>query len=82
MADMDTPTERRSQLALRAVFQAAMDSILPFFDNNTQWGGQSHEVLAYRTLREEFPELSTQDHFIIVSTAKRMLSHGPRPVAR
>ena len=69
--------DRRQRPELRAVFPAAYEALRPFFDPSTQWGnGHSHEHLAYRTLKEHFPELSAQDSFLIVITAKRLFSTG------
>jgi hypothetical protein len=67
-------TERRTRLELRALFPAACAALQPFFDPTTHWAGQSHEHLALRTLKEQFPELSAQDAFLVVATAKRLFS--------
>lgn len=61
MPDTIPVVERRTHLQLRAIFPAACEALRPFFDVDTQWEGQSHEHLAYRTLKEHFPELSTQE---------------------
>lgn len=73
----DQPQEdRRRRPELRAVFPAAFEALRPFFDPSNQWGSHSHEHLAYRTLKEHFPHLSSQDSFLIVITAKRLFSSG------
>lgn len=73
----DAPfVDRRKQHLVRAVFPAAFEALRPFFDPNNQWGNQSHEHLAYRTLKEHFPDLSAQDSFLIVITARRVFSQG------
>lgn len=73
----DTPfVDRRKQHELRAVFPAAYEALRPFFDPSNQWGSHSHEHLAYRTLKEHFPDLSAQDSFLIVITARRLFSQG------
>ena len=76
MTESSLVSERRSNTPLRAIFPAACEALRPFFDSNHQWGGQSQAHLAYQTLREHFPELTSQDAFIIVSTVRRLLAQG------
>ena len=76
MTESSLVSERRSNTPLRAIFPAACEALRPFFDSNNQWGGQSQDHLAYQTLREHFPELTSQDAFIIVSTVRRLLAQG------
>jgi hypothetical protein len=61
---------------LRAVFPAACAALRPFFEPSNHWAGQSHEFLALRTLKEQFPSLSAQESFIVVATVKRLLAQG------
>ena len=80
----DSPSldaERRTNSPLRAIFPAAFEALKPFFDGSNQWEGQSHDHLAYQTLKEHFPELSTQDVFIVVITTRRLFASGKFPVA-
>jgi hypothetical protein len=72
------PAERRTRHELRSLFPAACAALRPFFDPNTQWAGQSHEHLALRTLKEQFPQLTAQDAFLVVITAKRLFAAGPQ----
>lgn len=76
-----TSTERRANMELRAIFPAAFEALRPFFETSNQWEGQSHDHLAYHTLKEHFPELSTQDVFIVVTTTRRLYASGKFPVA-
>jgi hypothetical protein len=76
MTESSLVSERRSNTPLRAIFPAACEALRPFFDSNNQWGGQSQDHLAYQTLREHFPELTSQDAFITVSTVRRLLAQG------
>lgn len=71
--------ERRVNVRIRQIFVEAYDIIEPFFDPANNWGGHSHEHLAYRALRERFPDLSRADVFIIVTAAKRVFGGGGRP---
>jgi len=73
--------ERRIHLGVRAIFPAACEALRPFFEQDNQWAGQSHEHLAYRTLKEQFPELNAQESFIVVTAAKRLFASGKRPPA-
>jgi hypothetical protein len=73
--------ERRKHPGVRAIFPAACEALRPFFDQANRWEGQSHEHLAYRTLKEQFPELDAQESFIVVTTAKRLFASGKYPPA-
>jgi hypothetical protein len=79
MSDTGVPIERRTLTTLRAVFPAAFEALRPFFDPATRWSGQTHEHMALRTLKEQFPELSAQDSFVMVATAKRLYATGHYP---
>ena len=57
-------------------FPAVYEAMRPFFDPATQWGNNGQEHLAYRTLADHFPHLSTRDRFLIVITAKRLFQGG------
>ncbi len=76
MLDAKPPFERRTQHELRAIFPSACEALRPFFDPANHWAGQTHEHLALRTLKEQFPTLSAQEAFIVVSTAKRLFANG------
>jgi hypothetical protein len=68
--------ERRTRHDLRAVFPAACAALQPFFDPANQWAGSSHEHLALRTLKEQFPQLDTHESYIVVTTVKRLIANG------
>lgn len=68
--------ERRVRLELRAIFPVACDSILPFFEPDNQWQGQSHEHWALRALKEQFPLLGAADSYLVIQTVKRMIASG------
>lgn len=50
----------------------AYEALRPFFNRQTQWGNGGQEHLAYRTLKDHFPELSAQESFLIVITARQL----------
>ena len=81
MTDPVTGVERRANPQLRTIFVEAYEVLQPFFDPANNWGGQTHEHLAYRALHEQFPGLSTQDVFTLVSAARRVFSTTGKPVA-
>jgi hypothetical protein len=53
-----------------------MEAMRAFFDPATQWGNSAQVHLAYRTLTDHFPELSPQDRFLVVITAKHLFQGG------
>jgi hypothetical protein len=79
--------ERRRNLRLRTVFETAFVMIEPFFDPAQGWGGQSLEHLAFRVVRENFPELTGEEVHSLVVAAHRVYidrnpgrnDHLPRP---
>jgi hypothetical protein len=81
MTDPVTGADRRANPQLRTIFVEAYEVLLPFFDPANNWGGQSHEHLAYRTLHERFPSLSTQEVHSLVAAARRVVSTSGRPAA-
>lgn len=64
--------ERRSNLALREAFDAAYPLMEPFFDPDAGWGGHSLEHLAFRVVRENFPEISAAEVHLLVVAAHRV----------
>jgi hypothetical protein len=82
MTDPVSGQERRTNPQLRTIFTEAYEVLLPFFDPANSWGGQTHEHLAYRTLHEQFPSLSTQEVFTLVEAARRVFSHDGKPITR
>jgi hypothetical protein len=80
-------TERRRNQRLRTVFDTAFVMIEPFFDPAQGWGGHSLEHLAFRVVRENFPELTSEEVHALVVAAHRVYiqrnpagsDHLPRP---
>lgn len=79
MSESGPDAERRTNTPLRAIFPAAFDALRPFFESANRWEGQSHDHLAYQTLKEHFPTLSAQDVFIVVTTTRRLYATGKVP---
>jgi len=85
---MNTPTvERRQNTQLRAFFEEAYRCIEPCLDPKQTWGGVPLELLAYRTLRETYPDLDRQEAHLLVRASVRVFrernparaGHLPRP---
>lgn len=64
--------ERRQNIRLRAVFDAAYGLVEPFFDPSAGWAGHSLEHLAFRVIRENFPDLSGSEVHVLVVAAHRV----------
>lgn len=79
--------ERRRNIRLREIFESAFAMIEPFFDPAQGWGGQSLEHLAFRVVRENFSELTSEEVHSLVVAAHRVYiqrnpgrsEHLPRP---
>lgn len=70
--------DRRQNLPLRNIFDAAYGLVEPFYDPEKGWGGHSLEHLAYRTLREYYPSLSMDDvHALVVATHRVYIQRHP-----
>jgi hypothetical protein len=76
MNDAKVAYNRRTQHELRNIFPAACQALHPFFNPATTWAGQNPEHLALRTLKEQFPMLTAQESYIVVSTVKRLFANG------
>ena len=71
-------TERRGNQRLRALFDDAFLMIEPFFDPARGWGGHSLEHLAFRVVRDNFPELSSEEvHTLVVVAHRVYIQHNP-----
>ena len=68
---MSTFTERRKNFTLRELVDKAYVIIEPFFDPSNAWNGQTLELLAYRVVREQLPDIPPEHVQIIVAAATR-----------
>lgn len=70
--------DRRHNARLRALFDTAYTMVEPFFDPDQGWGGHSLEHLAFRVLRENFPDLSGDEvHSMIVAAHRVYIERNP-----
>ncbi len=68
----ETFQERRSDHRLREMLDEAYTLIAPFFDPANSWGGQTLEFLAFRVMRENYPQVSREEVLTFISAAKRI----------
>lgn len=70
--------DRRTNARLRGLFDTAYTMIEPFFDPEQGWAGHSLEHLAFRVLRDNFPDLSGEEvHTIVVAAHRVYIEHNP-----
>ncbi len=56
---------------LLTIFEAVYLLIEPFFDPKNSWNGQPQEHLCFRTLRENYPDLSGEQIVVLISEVRR-----------
>ncbi|MFA7267937.1 MAG: hypothetical protein WC073_01205 [Sterolibacterium sp.] len=71
--------DRRKQLQLRDVFEDAYMLIEPFLDPANSWGGKTLEHLAFRVMREHFPQVSGDEIYAFIVAAKRVFTERQQP---
>lgn len=64
--------ERRTNPELRVIFEQAYVLIEPFLDPDSAWGGHALELLALRTVRDNFPQLSVEQAHVVVVASTRV----------
>lgn len=73
-ASRDGSAERRRNSRLRATFDSAVLMIEPFFASSQGWGGGSLEHMAFHVLRENFPELESEEVHALIVAARRVFA--------
>jgi hypothetical protein len=63
--------DRRQDRQLRCIFQDACEVIAPFIDKGNNWGGQSLASLAFRAVRDRFPELPAESVRVLIQACVR-----------
>lgn len=71
--------ERRTNHGLRAVVAAAAELVRPFLEESNAWCGHSLEHLAYRAVREAYPELQPGEVHLVVVAAMRIQARAAAP---
>lgn len=64
--------DRRVNLQMREIFEAAYKVVEPFMDPKQCWIGMPLGLYAHHTLRESFPELGAQGISILHSAVERV----------
>jgi hypothetical protein len=81
------PVEWRHNHRLRDLFEEAYERVLPCLDPRQTWGRVPLEHLAFRMLREAYPDLPPQEAHLLVCASVRVYrqrmrdqaEHLPRP---
>lgn len=63
--------DRRKDQQLRCIFKDACEVIAPFIDPDNKWGGQSLDGLAFRAVRDRFPELPAESVRVLIQACLR-----------
>jgi hypothetical protein len=74
MSEKTVVAERRQNTRLRSIFEEAYDRVAPFLDPRQAWGGVPLERLAFRMLRDSYPELSPEEARVLVVASVRVYS--------
>lgn len=69
--DGDERAERRRRYRLRAVFDSAFMMLESFFDPAAGWGGRPLQHLVFRIVRENFPELTSEEVHSMIGALQR-----------
>lgn len=70
--------ERRRNLGLREIFDTAYAMVEPFLDPDHGWAGHTLEHLAFRVIRENFPQLSGEEvHTLVVAAHRVYIERNP-----
>jgi len=75
MNEDSPPVDRRQNAALRQMFDEAYERVAPFLDPKQTWGGVPLERLAFRMLREAYPQLSPLETHQLVVASVRVYRH-------
>ncbi len=67
-------SERRRYDHLRDIFAEASALIAPFFAKENRWGNSTLDHLAYRVIRDRYPELSFEEVHVLVIASRRVYS--------
>jgi hypothetical protein len=70
--DASALADRRRHHRVREVFEEAVALIAPFFEHDDDWGHGTLDHLAYRSLRNAFPQLSVTEVHVLVVAARRV----------
>jgi len=66
--------ERRRHHNVREIFEEACNLVAPFFAPENRWANVTLDHLAYRVVRDHYPDLSFEEVHVLVVAARRV--HG------
>lgn len=66
--------ERRKYDHVRKIFSDASALIAPFFAKENRWGNSTLDHLAYRVIRDRYPELSFLEVHVLVVASRRVFA--------
>lgn len=64
--------DRRQYHRVREVFEDAYTLIAPFFATENRWANVTLDHLAYRVVRDHYPEFSAAEVHVLIVAAKRV----------
>jgi hypothetical protein len=72
-------SERRGDPETRKIFVEAYGLIEEHLDESGRWLSFANEQLAYGTLHQRYPDMDSQQIYVIVAAAGRIRSSGGKP---
>jgi hypothetical protein len=70
-ADGQHQPDRRTNPELRGIFEQVCELVCPFLAPENHWAGQSLSRLAFRAVRDRFPELPAESVRVLVQACMR-----------
>lgn len=64
--------EQRRHHRVRAIFEEASVLVEPFFAGESRWANGTLDLLAYRTVRDRYPELSADEVHVLIVACSRL----------
>ncbi|ANQ86001.1 hypothetical protein [Azoarcus olearius] len=71
--------ERRRHHRVREIFAEAHALIAPFFAPENRWANVTLDHLAYRVLRDHYPELNFEEVHVLVVATRRVCTDLDTP---
>lgn len=70
--ELEAQADRRRYHRVREIFDEAYVLIAPFFAKENRWANSTLDHLAYRVVRDHYPELSAAEVHVLVVAAQRV----------
>lgn len=75
-ASASSAADRRQFHRVREIFEEACARLAPFFADENRWGNATLDHLAYRVVRDHYPQLSFEEVHVLVVAARRVHTRG------